>query len=180
MRPVSIPKIGPPNIHRLGAAKNRRAPARAGETTGDRERGRPRPHQPDDQAYDLFRSRKSGHRTFTGWVRRRIARAPACGGKSNGVGSAAVPGRIKPTTDSTNPIESLLSQVRDCEKNIKRYRNSSMSQRWLASVLLYAESKFRRIKGADQIKQVLINIDAIQHAPQCPVNYHAKSHSHFR
>ncbi len=27
MRPVSIPQIWPPNIHRSGAAKNRRAPA---------------------------------------------------------------------------------------------------------------------------------------------------------
>ncbi|NLH72627.1 MAG: hypothetical protein GX456_06205, partial [Verrucomicrobia bacterium] len=33
MRPVSIPQIGPPNIHRLGAAKNRRAPAGALEET---------------------------------------------------------------------------------------------------------------------------------------------------
>ncbi|NLH72752.1 MAG: hypothetical protein GX456_06840, partial [Verrucomicrobia bacterium] len=30
---VSIPQIGPPNIHRLGAAKNRRAPAGALEET---------------------------------------------------------------------------------------------------------------------------------------------------
>ena len=79
-----------------------------------------------------------------------------------------VPALLRKTLHSTNPIESLFSQVRGCEKNIKRYRNSSMSQRWLASVLLYAESKFRRIKGADQIKQVLINIDAIQHDPQAP------------
>ncbi|NLH74399.1 MAG: hypothetical protein GX456_15210 [Verrucomicrobia bacterium] len=35
--------------------------------TGGRERGRPRPHQPDDRPYDPFRSRKCGARTFTGW-----------------------------------------------------------------------------------------------------------------
>jgi len=124
LRPASIMQILRPNVHRLGAAKNRRAPAgalektpavgsaavpgrinqttdptarfdhanavperspaeggeesprscrRAGENTGGRERGRPRPHQPDNQPYDPFRSRKSGHRTYTGWVRRRIA-----------------------------------------------------------------------------------------------------------
>ncbi|NLH72101.1 MAG: hypothetical protein GX456_03490, partial [Verrucomicrobia bacterium] len=33
LRSVSIPQIGPPNIHRLGAAKNRRAPADALEKT---------------------------------------------------------------------------------------------------------------------------------------------------
>ncbi|NLH72110.1 MAG: hypothetical protein GX456_03535 [Verrucomicrobia bacterium] len=31
------------------------------------------PHQPDDRSCDAFRFRKSGHRTYTGWVRRRIA-----------------------------------------------------------------------------------------------------------
>ncbi|NLH72685.1 MAG: hypothetical protein GX456_06500 [Verrucomicrobia bacterium] len=31
------------------------------------------PHQPDDRSCDAFRSRKPGHRTYTGWVRRRIA-----------------------------------------------------------------------------------------------------------
>jgi len=31
------------------------------------------PHQPDDRSYDPFRSRKSGHRTYTGRLRRRIA-----------------------------------------------------------------------------------------------------------
>jgi len=33
MRPVFIPQIGPPNSNRLGAAKNRRAPAGALEET---------------------------------------------------------------------------------------------------------------------------------------------------
>ncbi len=31
------------------------------------------PHQPDDRSCDPFPSRKSGHRTYTGRVRRRIA-----------------------------------------------------------------------------------------------------------
>lgn len=79
-----------------------------------------------------------------------------------------VPALLRKTLHSTNPIESLFSQVRDCEKNIKRYRSSQMSQRWLASVLLFAESKFRRIKGADQIKQVIANIETMHHIPQAP------------
>ncbi|MGC8990784.1 MAG: hypothetical protein ACP5MD_11730 [Verrucomicrobiia bacterium] len=68
---------------------------------------------------------------------------------------------LRKTPHSTNPIESVVCQVRDCEKNIKRYRNSSMSQRWLGSMPLFAESKLRKIKSADQIKQTLINIDAM-------------------
>jgi len=57
------------------------------------------------------------------------------------------PALLRKTLTSTNPIESMFSTVRGCEKNIKRYRNSHMSQRWLASVLLHCEKNFRRVKG---------------------------------
>lgn len=69
-----------------------------------------------------------------------------------------VPALLRKTLHSTNPIESLFSRVRSCEKNIKRYHNSKMAQRWLASVLLYAEKTFRTVKGVDQIQIVLQNI----------------------
>jgi transposase-like protein len=74
-----------------------------------------------------------------------------------------VPALLRKTLHSTNPIESLFSRVRECEKNLKRYRNSRMAQRWLASVLLYAERSFRTIKGHDSIRTVLANI-AVEHA----------------
>jgi transposase-like protein len=74
-----------------------------------------------------------------------------------------VPALLRKTLHSTNPIESLFSRVRACEKNIKRYRNSRMAQRWLASVLLYAEQSFRTIIGHAVIKGVLANIEA-EHA----------------
>jgi putative transposase len=73
-----------------------------------------------------------------------------------------VPALLRKTLHSTNPIESLFSRVRSCEKNIKRYRNSKMAQRWLASVLLYAEKTFRTVKGVEQIKAVLENIEREQ------------------
>ena len=74
-----------------------------------------------------------------------------------------VPALLRKTLHSTNPIESLFSRVRACEKNLKRYRNSRMAQRWLASVLLYAERSFRTIKGHEGIQAVLANIEA-EHA----------------
>ena len=43
-----------------------------------------------------------------------------------------VPLELRKTLSSTNPIENMFSTVRDCEVNIKRYRGSAMSQRWLA------------------------------------------------
>ena len=77
-----------------------------------------------------------------------------------------IPGALRKTLHSTNPIESMFSVVRDGEANIKNYRNSKMMHRWLASVLLFAETRFRRIKGyksiwkvRKEIKQVQIKID---------------------
>jgi transposase-like protein len=70
-----------------------------------------------------------------------------------------VPALLRKTITSTNPIESMFSKVRDCEGNIKRNRNSAMSQRWLASVLLYCEKGFKRVKGFASITEVIINIE---------------------
>jgi transposase-like protein len=73
-----------------------------------------------------------------------------------------VPGLLRKTLHSTNPIESMFSIVRDAEGNIKRHRNSRMMQRWLASVLLYSEKRFRRIKGYASIPEVIKNIEPQQ------------------
>ncbi len=73
-----------------------------------------------------------------------------------------VPALLRKTLHSTNPIESMFSTVRDAEGNIKRYRNSRMMQRWLASVLLYCEKGFRRIKGYASILDVIRNIEATE------------------
>jgi len=73
-----------------------------------------------------------------------------------------VPGLLRKTLTSTNPIESMFSTVRDCEGNIKRYRNSAMSQRWLATVLLHCEKGFRRVKGYLSIAEVMATIEQMQ------------------
>jgi YD repeat-containing protein len=64
----------------------------------------------------------------------------------------------------TYDYESLFSRVRYCEKNIKRYRSSAMSQRWLAGVLLYSEKGFKTVKGHEGIEQVMKNIEIEQMA----------------
>ena len=69
------------------------------------------------------------------------------------------PALLRKTLHSTNPIESVFSRVRACEKNIKRYRSSKMAQRWLASSLLHGEKSFRTVKGHEGIKEVLANIE---------------------
>lgn len=69
---------------------------------------------------------------------------------------------LRKTLITTNPIESMFSMVRQCEKNIKRSRGSKMLQRWLAAVLLYAEEQFRTVKGFQEIEQVIANINIDQ------------------
>jgi transposase-like protein len=71
-----------------------------------------------------------------------------------------IPALLRKTLHSTNPIESMFSTVRDCEGNIKRYRNSKMMQRWLASVLLHCEKGFHRVKGFASIPDVVKQIEA--------------------
>jgi len=73
-----------------------------------------------------------------------------------------VPALLRQTLHSTNPIESMFSTVRDCEGNIKRYRGSRMSQRWLAAVCLHCEKGFRRVKGFASIPDVIARIDVEQ------------------
>jgi transposase-like protein len=73
-----------------------------------------------------------------------------------------VPALLRKTLTCTNPIESMFSTVRDCEGNIKRYRNSAMSQRWLATVLFHCEKGFRRVKGYLGILEVIATIEQIQ------------------
>jgi len=68
------------------------------------ERGRPRPHQSDDRSYDPFRSRKSYDRTYTGWVRRRIAALPQSLGKTQRRSGA----RPSPAASTRRPIVHLF------------------------------------------------------------------------
>ena len=57
---------------------------------------------------------------------------------------------------------SMFSTLRDAEGNIKRYRDSKMIQRWMATVLLYSEKGFRRIKGYASTPDVIRVIEATE------------------
>ncbi|NLH73520.1 MAG: hypothetical protein GX456_10750, partial [Verrucomicrobia bacterium] len=65
------------------------------------ERGRPRPHQPDDRAYHRFRSRKSDDRTCTGCGRRGIAALLHAVEKATALGARPSPAASmrRPNTD---------------------------------------------------------------------------------
>ena len=78
-----------------------------------------------------------------------------------------VPALLRKTLMSTNPIESMFSLVRHCERHLKRTRGSAMLQRWLGTVLLYCEKRFRRVKDFAGIAQVLATIET-EHAEKQP------------
>lgn len=73
-----------------------------------------------------------------------------------------VPALLRKSLHSTNAIESMFATVRHCEGNIKRYRKGTMTQRWLASVLLYCEQGFKRVEGYASIAAVVATIEAEQ------------------
>jgi len=101
LRPVSIMQILRPIIHRLGAAKNGRAPAKPRKNpTAVRSAAVPgRINATADRARaSITRTRRP---IFDRLGAAKNGRAPARGGKGNGAGSAAVPGRINTTADLT-------------------------------------------------------------------------------
>jgi putative transposase len=81
-----------------------------------------------------------------------------------------VPAELRKTLSSTNCIENLFSVVRHREKNLKNYNavrkgksvRKNISQRWLGTVLLNAESGFRRVKGFEEIAKVISNIKKLR------------------
>lgn len=75
-----------------------------------------------------------------------------------------MPALLRCTLHSTNPIESMFGTVRFCERNVKHYMGSKMSQRWLAALLLHAEEGFRTLKGFKQIPEVTQRIKRMKEA----------------
>jgi hypothetical protein len=58
-----------------------------------------------------------------------------------------VPPTLARTLHSTNPIESMIEICREHSKNVKRWRDGTMTMRWCAAGMLDANHQFRRVKG---------------------------------
>jgi putative transposase len=58
-----------------------------------------------------------------------------------------MPGSLRRTLATTNPIESALSVTRRVTARVTRWRDGDMRRRWCVAGLLRAEEKFRRVKG---------------------------------
>ncbi|MEM7236012.1 MAG: IS256 family transposase [Planctomycetota bacterium] len=66
-----------------------------------------------------------------------------------------VPGSLRRTFRTTNPIENMFSGVRKTSRNVKRWRGQDMSKRWAAAALLDAEKRFRRVKSYFDLPELL-------------------------
>src|SRR5262249_55879457 len=58
-----------------------------------------------------------------------------------------MPGALRRSLATTNPIESALSVTRRVTARVTRWRDGDMRRRWCGAGLLRAESKFRRLRG---------------------------------
>jgi putative transposase len=66
-----------------------------------------------------------------------------------------LPAQLRRIFSSTNLIESCLSRAGDLCRGVKRWRNDTMARRWAASVLIEAQSRFRRIQAYSQLPQLI-------------------------
>ena len=66
-----------------------------------------------------------------------------------------VPTELRRVLRTTNPIESAFSRVETVCRNVKRWRDGNHRERWIASALIFAEQKFRRIVGCHAMPKLL-------------------------
>ena len=62
-----------------------------------------------------------------------------------------VPDKLRATLRSTNPIESTFDKVEVACRNVKRWQGGDQYLRWVASGLLWAESRWNRVHGHREI-----------------------------
>jgi putative transposase len=66
-----------------------------------------------------------------------------------------LPAQLRRIFSSTNLIESCFSRAGDLCRGVRRWRDGNMACRWAASVLLEAQSRFRRIQAYSQLPQLI-------------------------
>ena len=62
-----------------------------------------------------------------------------------------LPSDLRRTLSSTNLIESTISTVENVCRNVKRWQGGDQYLRWVASGLIWAESRWNRIQGYRQL-----------------------------
>jgi transposase-like protein len=91
------------------------------------------------------------------WLKERNLEAAASLEESAGetltVVALGATAALRRTLCSTNPIESTFSRVRSRTRRVRRWRkDTDQIERWAGACLLEAESRFKAIRGADELK----------------------------
>lgn len=79
-----------------------------------------------------------------------------------------LPQLLERTFSSTNLIESCFARTEAWTRRVKRWRNGQMVLRWGAAALLFAEKGFRRVRGHDQMSQ-LVEALSQNHSELAPI-----------
>lgn len=66
---------------------------------------------------------------------------------------------LRRTLRSTNPIENLNATMERSCKRVCRWKNASMARRWAVSAALEAEAGFRRIRGHEEMPQLMTALE---------------------
>ena len=64
-------------------------------------------------------------------------------------------GALYRTLRTTNPIENLNGLVAQYTRNVKRWKDGSMTLRWIASALVDASGRMRKLRGFASMKDLL-------------------------
>jgi transposase-like protein len=64
-------------------------------------------------------------------------------------------GALYRTLRTTNPIENLNGLVAQYTRNVKRWKDGAMTLRWIASALVDASGRFRKLRGFASMKTLL-------------------------
>ena len=68
-------------------------------------------------------------------------------------------GALRKTLLTTNPVESAIEIVKHHARRVRRWNGATMVLRWAASGLVRAEQQFRRVKGHQQIPQLITALE---------------------
>jgi len=71
-----------------------------------------------------------------------------------------VGGSLYVTLRTTNPIENLNGSIARYTRNVKRWRDGSMLQRWIASALSDASQRFRALRGYRDMPKLIETLQA--------------------
>lgn len=129
-------------------------------------------HVPEARRSYVRRQMREAYKSKSAQVAKKLLLQLASWLESNGEDSAAgslreglddsltvlrlsLPPTLRRTFSTTNAIENMNGTLRRICRNVKRWQGESMIRRWIALGVSEAQSKFRRVKGHQQMASLV-------------------------